>query len=177
MGQYYIPVNVTKRQFIDPHRFGDGLKEIEMLTGVTPKALAVLLFRSNEGGGGDLYSHPYSDAERKGLKALVGSWAGDNIVIVGDYDTAYPHGPGFDGLYREARETFKDISADVLKVLIKEEAIDDAVIVWAHQLHQTRYIGLDGKEQPVDPVKKACAAIYKKEYQRLEKLGRATPPQ
>ena len=54
MGQYYIIINRDKKQFVHPHRFGDGLKLLEFgcsATG-TLTALAVLLASGNGRGGG-----------------------------------------------------------------------------------------------------------------------------
>jgi len=77
MGQYYMTVNIDKKQYLNPHRFGSGLKLLEfscdscgLMTG-----LAILLSNGNGRGGGDLHSDD----------PIVGSWAGDRIVVAGDY--------------------------------------------------------------------------------------------
>jgi len=77
MGQYYVIVNLDKKQYIHPHKFGDGMKLLEFAdsTPGTMTALAVLLADGNGRGGGDL------DSEN----LIIGSWAGDRIVIAGDY--------------------------------------------------------------------------------------------
>lgn len=77
MGQYYKVVNVTKKQYLSPHAFGSGLKLKEFASDgcSVMTGLAILLANSNGRGGGDLIS----DNE------IVGSWAGDKIVIAGDY--------------------------------------------------------------------------------------------
>lgn len=70
-------VNADKRQFIHPHRFGDGLKLMEFgnSAGGTMTGLAILLAASNGSGyGGGLRF----DSE------VIGSWAGDRIAAVGD---------------------------------------------------------------------------------------------
>lgn len=103
MGQYHIPVNLTKREFLDPHGLGDGLKLREQIDGPLggiPAALVVLLAASNGRGGGDLPGDP-----------IVGRWAGDQIAIVGDYaeDTDLPdvfqastiYAACMDGRYRD----------------------------------------------------------------------------
>ena len=80
MGQYFLTVNLDKREFLHPHKFGDGLKLLEFgLSGMgTLAGLAILLAAGNNRGGGDLRSaHP-----------LIGSWAGDRIVVTGDYADA-----------------------------------------------------------------------------------------
>jgi hypothetical protein len=89
MGQYFVGVNETKKEFIHPHRFGDGLKFLEFSsTGSGFLAgLALLLRRSNEGGGGDWFGYSAPD---KALDEypIVGSWVGDAVSIVGDYDSS-----------------------------------------------------------------------------------------
>ena len=80
MGQYHMVFNLDRREYLHPHRFGDGLKLMEFSNseGGTMTALAILLAASNGRGGGDCrYDGPHA--------ALVGSWAGDRIAIVGDY--------------------------------------------------------------------------------------------
>lgn len=77
MGQYYYIVNIDKRQYLHPHKFGDGLKLMAFgCSGDgTMAGLAVLLSNGNGNGGGDLDSDD----------PIVGSWAGDRIVVAGDY--------------------------------------------------------------------------------------------
>lgn len=87
MGQYHLVANLDKKQYLHPHRFGDGLKLLEFgdSAGGTMCALAILLApqSANGGrGGGDMHY----DAE-----GLVGSWAGDRIAIVGDYAEPTDH--------------------------------------------------------------------------------------
>lgn len=112
MGQYYIAVNLDKKEFIHPHRCNDGMKLLEFgLSSMgTMSCLAILLADGNGRGGGDLMG-PKCKGPCKGrgwitkgkgpgnLKpckkcggsghadppAIVGSWAGDRIVIAGDY--------------------------------------------------------------------------------------------
>ena len=77
MGQYYVVVNRTKREYLNPHKFGDGLKLLEFgrSGGGTMLGLAILLADGNNRGGGDLGSD----------NPIIGSWSGDSIVIAGDY--------------------------------------------------------------------------------------------
>ena len=102
MGQYHQIINYDKKQFLDPHKFGEGVKLMEFSSGQhgTMQALAVLLAASNTPearGGGDL--HPWLGGPGYGsrirdtkpqrgewlMKNVVGSWAGDRIAIIGDY--------------------------------------------------------------------------------------------
>jgi hypothetical protein len=113
VGQYYYVVNIDKKQYLHPHRFGDGLKLMEFgASGSgTMAALAVLLSNGNGRGGGDCDSD----------NSLVGSWAGDRIVVAGDY--------GDPGLFVDdpdrtlhdiAKETFEDISLRMRKVIAND---------------------------------------------------------
>ena len=79
MGQYHTPVNFTKKEYISPHKLGTGLKLCEQIAQQygTGSALLVLLACSNGRGGGDLREHPTED--------VVGRWAGDVVIMVGDY--------------------------------------------------------------------------------------------
>lgn len=92
MGQYHYVVNLDKKQYLHPHRFGDSLN----LTGFgcsrsgTMTALAILLAeQSSKGGrgGGDF---------RYDAEGIVGSWSGDRIAIIGDYAEPTDRGGGWD---------------------------------------------------------------------------------
>lgn len=115
MGQYYYIVNLDKRQYLHPHFFGDGLKLLEFgdSAGGTMCALAVLLASGNNRGGGDLRSDD----------PLIGSWAGDRVVIAGDYDDDGKWLPeGVKGnLYSHAHEYFENISEKVLVVMCEDQ--------------------------------------------------------
>lgn len=79
MGQYHYPVNLSKREFLNPHKLGDGLKLWEQAASDagTCAALCILLAASNGRGGGDFHTDEAS--------SVVGRWAGDRIAWVGDY--------------------------------------------------------------------------------------------
>lgn len=106
MGQYHFPVNWDRKEYLDPHTFGDGLKLMEFGSSAngTLTGLAVLLASSNRGGargGGDL--HPWHGGpgyegrengvivndryEQALMEHIVGRWATDRISILGDYYT------------------------------------------------------------------------------------------
>jgi hypothetical protein len=112
MGQYYKIVNIKKKQYINPHTFGDGAKlmEFSMSANGVLAGLAILLADGNGRGGGDLNSE----------NEIVGSWAGDNIVIAGDYADNGKFLPvdKIDlNLYGVALEEGEDISIKVLDAL------------------------------------------------------------
>ena len=81
MGQYHLCCNLDRKEWLDPHRLGDGLKLWEQgaSQGGTLCALHALLVISNGRGGGDyITDHP----------EFVGRWGGDRIAVVGDYTEA-----------------------------------------------------------------------------------------
>jgi hypothetical protein len=128
MGQYYYIVNIDKMEYLHPHEFDDGLKLMEFgcsrdgtLTGLT-----LLLSNGNGRGGGDM-------SEAAGGE-MDGRWAGDRIVIAGDYGdegkfldqvdirksvlAAMAEENGAElNLHHVAHEHFTDISEKVCKAL------------------------------------------------------------
>ena len=148
MGQYHVPMNLDRKEYLDPHNCGDGLKLMEFgCGGSTMTALAVLLSTSNGLGGGDLHTED---------KTWVGRWAGDRIAIVGDYDEHSPHA----GLYQKAmggEDGWKDVSFDVMRVLADDPyiAADLAKNTWMHGLWKEA-----GQELP-SKVKQAMATQKK----------------
>jgi len=84
MGQYYRIVNVTKREVIVPSTFNDGLKIMEFGTSGdgTMFAMAMLM---NDGYGDGCGEEIESE--------LIGSWAGDKVIVAGDYGTPYKYIP------------------------------------------------------------------------------------
>ncbi|MBF83479.1 MAG: hypothetical protein CL489_03280 [Acidobacteria bacterium] len=74
MGQYHLVANIDRREFLHPHKFGEGFKLMEFGTGrAVPLAMTILLSASNGRGGGDFRGEG------------AGRWAGDRIAIIGDY--------------------------------------------------------------------------------------------
>ena len=113
MGQYYKIVNIKKKQYITPHTFGDGSKlmEFSMSANGVLAGLAILLADGNGRGGGDLHSE----------NDIVGSWAGDNIVIAGDYADDGKFVKDADrNLYHIASIEGEDISIKVLDALFDD---------------------------------------------------------
>lgn len=121
MGQYYFICNVDKKEFLDPFKLGSGMKAWEQLANDIPsKALLVLVLSSPENrGGGDLEESP-----------IIGRWAGDRIIMVGDYAEAGDHPTIrtediFDYCSEctereEGEEAWTDVSDLVAPVLVKE---------------------------------------------------------
>jgi len=130
VGQYYVIVNLDKREYLDPHAFGNGMKLLEFGVDGTSvmTGLAILLASSNGQGGGDLHVPEGSEWED-----VPGRWAGDRIVVAGDYDDR-EGSPGY-GIYRRCRESspmeelanameptgmFTDISGLVMGCLLED---------------------------------------------------------
>jgi hypothetical protein len=102
MGQYHKVYNVDKEEMINAHGINNGLKLVEQVGHdlSTSTALFLLLANSNGRGGGDVREHE-----------LVGSWAGDRVVVQGDY--AEPNDKGF----ISNTDRYRDISNDVFNML------------------------------------------------------------
>lgn len=108
MGQYYVIVNLDKKQYLHPHRAGDGLKLLEFAcsSNATMTCLAILLADGNGRGGGDLRSED----------PIVGSWAGDRIVVAGDYADALSYvDEATLAVYRDKRMTDEPDQAETIR--------------------------------------------------------------
>jgi len=97
MGQYYKVINLDKKQFLNPYAFGEGIKLLEFIPASCGAltGLGILLASGNGRGGGDTSTRISYPAKKKDevlyeidwvCEEIVGSWAGDRIVIAGDYD-------------------------------------------------------------------------------------------
>ncbi len=129
MGQYYHIVNLSRREFLNPHRLGDGLKLMEFASSSygTMSALAMLI--------GSPVSMSFRDSENhnaayKSLWAsFVGRWEGQRIVVAGDYANngsflsrrakanLKKQGAEIPTLYSFACEHFRDISREMLPIM------------------------------------------------------------
>lgn len=116
MGQYHSIYNVTKQEVY--HGIG-GIKLCEQASSYAGMlGLMVLLCNSNGRGGGDLQVYQEYDSDTreylplskknkafdKAIKAVQGRWAGDQIVVQGDYAKA-----GDSGFILNP-DSFKDIT-------------------------------------------------------------------
>lgn len=106
MGQYHVICNITKREKLNPHKLGCGLKQLEQVgnfaaAGTGPAGLLFYLLSFKESrGGGD-----FEDGPNKGR------WYGDQIAVVGDYAEA-----GDDDRFDSAElyDGCKDITDEVI---------------------------------------------------------------
>lgn len=148
MGQYWYPVNLDKKEFVNTHALGTGLKLREQLASHpgTGAALIILCAAMPEvRGGGDFdWDKNWHGPERKYpehnlqppafpqdyqkiAKRTIGRWAGDRIALVGDYAkrTDLPARFKADKIYAECdpyehKGEYKDITSDVAKVIEHE---------------------------------------------------------
>jgi len=145
MGQYYKIVNLTKKQYLTPHTFGDGAKLMEFGcsgSGVMT-ALALLLADGNNRGGGDMRSDD----------VIIGSWEGDRIVITGDYADAGKFTRHKEkNLYEVVSEAYKDVSEKVLLVMAEDSYLKEDLrksLDWnKNSLGPDVYKAIYGKEKP-----------------------------
>lgn len=104
MGQYHYVYNLDKKEKLHAHLLDNGLKLVEQIGFMksTSTALFLLLANSNGRGGGDVEEHPF-----------VGRWAGDRVVVQGDYANLGDKGYVDEEVY----EQFTDVSREVKEML------------------------------------------------------------
>jgi len=115
MGQYHVLANLDKQEVVSPHGLGLGLKQWEHngeFNGTLADAMYILVMTSPARGGGD---YPLTD--------ISGRWAGDRVVILGDYteDLDLPKVRNASKIYRQT-EFFDDITdlvADAFEKIFK----------------------------------------------------------
>lgn len=110
MGQYFLIVNINKKQFLNAYKFGEGIADLQTVSGYHAQALALLTCRMDE--------------LRNTKDTLIGSWSEDLIVATGEYaspdkykiKTSTNDNPERN-LYRMAQSEFEDISYKALAML------------------------------------------------------------
>ena len=102
MGQYFITINKTKKEYIDTYTFGDGAKFLEFMSSDMGMKEATMMLLTN-GGVKDNY---------------LGHWASDSIEVLGDYAE---EGNLWDEIQDE-KTKWKNISAPVYKALFEHNA-------------------------------------------------------
>ena len=109
MGQYFKAANLDKKEVVCPWCMSGGAKLWEWAANPQGAIFTLLLRRSSGGGGGDYGSPPtqilsieddpkaLAKAVTEGVSregrpvllpedSIVGRWAGDRVVLIGDYD-------------------------------------------------------------------------------------------
>jgi hypothetical protein len=111
MGQYHLLVNIDKREYLNPGEIGLGVKQWEhqshpqwKMAGSVADAMYILTMTSPNRGGGDM---PGTD--------ISGRWAGDRVMVVGDYteDEDLPAHFLAGQIYGEAKNHYTEIGAEV----------------------------------------------------------------
>jgi hypothetical protein len=138
MGQYFRAVDKTKKEVVCPWCLGGVAKLIEWAANPWGPVFTLLLRRSDGSGGGDFYGYrtqvvDLSNVSSEGVAhtlskmalmegksfdaeadSVVGRWAGDEVYLVGDYDSSdlYEESKGYRNISREVVEawnSFMDI--------------------------------------------------------------------
>ncbi len=189
MGQYWVLVNLDKKEFVDPRQVGSGLKLIEILTNHPSacEAMVVLCAAQREvRGGGDLDMEknrhgPERDfcdlpeEYREIARRTIGRWAGDRVVLVGDYtqDSDLPDHPHASTIWDACRTgEYRNISQDVARVLA-HEIHPHAKATW-QQEHSIPTKQQKEYEQIIDDLRSIIAALQKR-IRELEALKATTP--
>jgi len=186
MGQYYKQINLDKEQFLYTHSLGDGLKLLEfgLSSCGTMTAMAILLSSGNGRGGGDL--HLDKVKSKKLLKLadeIIGSWAGDRIVIAGDYGDPKKFinrrkykAPVLQkaskvNIYALAEDYFEDISWKVLAVM----CIDSHILETMTE-HYERELGYNNDDGPFVKAFKLAAKVNPKMKEVVNKHRSSASP-
>lgn len=110
MSEYFRIVNLDKKEWLDPLKLGDSLKVTDLIYTQygAMSALGILLVKSTWAYSGEWPSK------------IFGAWAGDRIVIIGDYDESK--------LYEQLETEYKDISLDALRAMATDENAKDILL-------------------------------------------------
>jgi len=152
MGQYFKAVNLDRREVICPWCLGGGAKFFEWCSNIHGTVWCFLLRKSTGCGGGDISnSNPivvnidtedvteahriFQDAVNYALScegdpvqipedAMVGRWAGQRVMLIGDYDESglWNKLPGYRNISREVVEEWnRHIPIDDMQLEFNEE--------------------------------------------------------
>lgn len=124
MGQYHKLVNLDKKEVVEPAGLGFGAKQYEHtgVEGSLSDAIYLLVMSSPNSGGGDWLPTDIS-----------GRWAGDRVVVLGDYtrDKDLPDVENAGTLFAESAH-WADITAEVRQAFTKALAINYVNKVYGH---------------------------------------------
>jgi hypothetical protein len=120
MGQYFRVINKTKKELLNPHTFGSGLKIGEIISsrGEILQGLALLLAEGHI---------EYKDSIPK-PSTIIGRWQGDKITILGDSAYDKEGNNIWDTMCdskAELKKLWKDISSETYSVLLENSPIRD----------------------------------------------------
>ena len=110
MGQYFRPVNTDKKEFVCPWCIKGGAKLWEWAANKQGSIFTLLLRKSDGSGGGDFFGYHkgYGEGSPVHEHGIVGRWAGDRVMLVGDYDTSeiYQAADGYRNVSEELVEAW-----------------------------------------------------------------------
>ena len=115
MGQYFITINKTKKEYIDTYTFGDGAKFLEFMSSDMGMNEATMMLLTNAGD-----KTMIKDFTGQGTDDVLymGHWASDSIEVLGDYAEE-------GNLWEEIQDEktkWKNISVPVYKALFEHNA-------------------------------------------------------
>jgi hypothetical protein len=156
MGQYHKPVCPDTKEILDPHQLGVGLKMMEQgfsFAG-TRAALIALISRLPGNMPADL-----------GYSTLVGRWAGQRCLVVGDYaeDDDIPDwsGPPVDALYGADSEEPQRHHFDWHKSTeAQEEAYSKGLREWKHMMNAIQGPYTNISEEMSGLLESACSIRF-----------------
>jgi hypothetical protein len=112
MGQYFKAVNLDKEEVVCPWCMGGVAKLWEWAVNPWGAVFTLLLRKSDGSGGGDFFGYRGGFDEGSplpGEHTVVGRWAGDRVVLVGDYDSS--------GLFEKSEtKSYRNISKELVEV-------------------------------------------------------------
>ena len=161
MGQYFKIVNASKKEFIDICDLGENNKFYYVGQGLNGIALGRLLMSGGDDWTEDfyrVYGHPKKD------RLYFGAWAGDKIVIAGDYDQADTNG---------IKSSFEDGTTPNLydRVELDNEYKDITleVIEWLAKHHYTANMLVERAKIDLDLLKILSDLVFIKKQRLIEK--------
>jgi len=164
MGQYFKVINKTKKEVLNPHTFGNGLKLWEFVSdgnGVL-QGLGLLLAEGHV---------EYKDLIPK-PSTIIGRWHGDKITILGDYAQDKEGNNIWDTMLDsegELKKSWKDISVETYKTLLKDTWVGNRK---AEQIkkHGTKFMMSDEKKLMLELFPKECTeGDLRQKYDFVEK--------
>lgn len=158
MGQYFKIVNESKKQFIDICDLGENNKFGYVGQGLNGIALGRLITSSGTDWEKDFYKE-FGNPEKDLL--YIGAWAGDKIVIAGDYDL-----PDTNGITTSTQE---EPNLNLYSKLDEEyEDVTDKVISWLANNLQTSQMLAERAKRDLDLLKKLSDLVFVNQSQQMQ---------
>lgn len=161
MGQYFITINKTKKEYIDTYTFGDGAKFLEFMSSDMGMKEATMMLLTNAGD-----STMIKDFTGQGTDEVLymGHWSGDAVEVLGDY----ADGDLWDKIQDE-KTKWKNISIPVYKALFQHNSWFTEKMDERLRKHPHTYLYSDQKKVLTELFPEAMMEGKLKEKIRLEK--------